>query len=286
MAAKKKTKKTKKKTTAVAKTNDTAVAVWEPKEFKGNDLLPLDDAMTPELIEGVPDLVGREHIDPEDLIVPVLVLLAGKSTAVEDGVDGAEPGVFMHSGTEECLPEGPIRVIIAHHHKGNVLFPKDGDLRYKDLKTCISRDAIEGSEYGLCADCRKCLDWDDENDLPPLGAQTHHFVVMTSLGPVMMRFARSSYKGASKFVSAWKMSRKNLFTHPVVIRVKEGVKALASGKNSTYHFMQMAWQTTEKVPPELQRAAFALYKEIESKHETGNLKSHDEDTADDLFDED
>jgi hypothetical protein len=264
----------------------TDVAVWKPKEFAGNDLLPMDDAMAVVGVEGVPELVGREHIDPEDLIVPALVLLAGKSTAVEDGVDGAVPGVFMHTGTEECLPEGHIRVIIAHHHKGNVLFPKDNDIRYKDLKTCISRDAVEGTEYGLCAECRKCLDWDDENDLPPLGAQTHHFVVMTSLGPVMMRFARSSYKGASKFVSAWKMSRKNLWTHPVVIRVKEGVKPLASGKTTIYHFMQMAWQTTEKVPDELQRSAFALYKEIESKHESGHLKSHDEEQSDDLFDDD
>ena len=280
MAAKKK-----KKSTAVAKTDGTAVAIWEPKEFDGNDLLPMDDAMVPVGVEGVPDLVGREHIDPEDLIVPCLALLAGKSTAVEDGVEGAVPGVFMHTGTEECLEPGSIRVIIAHHHKGNVLFPKDNDIRYKGLKTCISRDAVEGTEYGLCKECRKCLDWDDENDLPPLGAQTHHFVVMTSLGPVMMRFARSSYKGASKFVSAWKMSRKNLWTHPIVIRVKEGVKALASGKNSTYHFMQMAWQTTEKVPDELQRAAFALYKEIESKHESGHLKSQDDEQADELFDD-
>lgn len=263
-----------------------AVEVWRPKEFAGNDLLPMDDAMVPEVIDGVPEMVGRQHIDPEDLIVPALVLLASKSTAVEDGVEGAVPGVFMHTGTEQCLPEGHIRVLVVHHHKGNVLFPKDNDIRYKDLKTCISRDAVEGTVYGLCEDCRKCLDWDDENDLPPLGAQTHHFVVMTSLGPVMMRFARSSYKGASKFVSAWKMSRKNLFSHPTVIRVKEGVKALASGKNSTYHFMQMAWQTTEKVPAELQRAALALYNEIESKHESGHLKSHDEEHTDDLFDQD
>ena len=45
--------------------------------------------------------------------------------------------------------------------------------------------------------------------------------------------------------------------------------------------MQLAWQTTEKVPAELQRAALALYKEVESKHESGNLKSHDEGTSDD-----
>lgn len=268
----------------MASKKEDAVAVWKPKEFDGNDLLPLDEAMAPASVEGVPDLVGRENIDPEDLIVPSLTLLSGKSTAVEDGVEGAEPGVFMHTGTEQCLPEGPLRVIVVHHHKGNVLFPKDNDIRYKGLETCISRDGVEGTKYGLCEQCRKCLDWDNENDMPPLGAQTHHFVVMTSLGPVMMRFARTSYKGASKFISSWKMSRKNLWAHPVVIRVKEGTKMLSSGKSTTYHFMQMAWQTTEKVPDELQRGAFALYKEIESKHEAGNLKSQDEAQPDEMFD--
>lgn len=252
-----------------------AVTVWKPKEFKGNDILPYEDIGIV-TVEGVPDLVGRENIDPDDLILPSLALLHGTSTAVEqNSVEGAEPGLFMHTGTEEVLPEGSVRLIFVHHHKGNALFPKD-DPRYAELETCISRDQVEGTVYGLCQECRKCLDWDNENNLPPLGAQTHHFVAMSSLGPVMMRFARSSYKAANQFVSSWSMSRKNLWAHPVVVRVATGDKTLPSGKVSKYFKMQMAWQTTEKVPDELQRTAFALYKEIESKHESGNLKSQDE----------
>lgn len=257
------------------------IAVWKPKEFAGNDLLPMEELHPTEAIEGVPDMVGREHTDPDDLVLPALALLHGTSTAVQDGLEGAKPGVFMHTGTEQVLEEGNLRLILVHHHKGNALFPKDNEERYKGLETCISHDQVEGTKYGACEECRKCLDWDDANDLPPLGAQTHHFVALTSLGPVMLRFSRSSYKSANKFISSWLGTRKNLWAHPVVVRVAEGTKALASGKTTKYFYMQMAWQTTEKVPPELQRAAYALYKEVSQKHETGNLKSQEDNTADD-----
>lgn len=265
------------------KKKETDVTVWQPKTFEGNDLLPLEENKAMAVVEGVPDLVGREHIDPDDLVLPAIALLHGTSGAVEDRLEGAVPGVFMHTGTEEVLPEGSLRVILVHHHKGNALFPKDDDPRYKDLKTCIAPDGIEGNVYGLCESCRKCLDWDEETNAPPLGAETHHFVAMTSWGPAMMRFARSSYKSANKFISSWSLSRKNLFAHPVVVRVKQGTKTLKSGKDTKYHYMQMAWQTTEKVPDELQRAAYQLYTEVAKKHETGNLKSQDETGEDPLF---
>lgn len=261
------------------------IEVWKPKEFEGNDLLPIDQSVEVEAIEGVPEMVGRENIDPKDLILPSLALLHGTSDAVQNKVDGAEAGLFMHTGTEEVLPEGNVRLIFVHHHKGNALFPKE-DQRYAGLEVCISRDQVEGTKYGLCEQCRKCLDWDDEQNLPPLGAETHHFVALTDRGPVMMRFARTSYKAANQFISSWSISRKNLWAHPVVVRVTTGNKTLATGQVKLYHHMQMAWQTTEKVPAELQRTAFALYKEIEAKHETGNLKSHEDEASepDELFD--
>ena len=257
-----------------------AVAVWQPREFAGNDLLPIEDATALAEIEGIPELIGRDHVDPDDLVLPALALLQSMSDAVQNDVDEAKPGVFMHTGTEEVLPEGNVRVIIVHHHKGNALFPKE-DPRYKDLETCISDDQIEGTVYGTCDDCRKCLDWDNENNLPPLGAQTHHFVALTSLGPVMMRFSRSSYKAANRFISSWVTSRKNLWAHPVVVRILEGSKTLASGKSTKFYHMQMSWQTTEKVPAELQRTAYQLYKEVSQKHETGNLKSNEDGSNDD-----
>lgn len=251
------------------------IAVWQPKEFEGNDLLPMYALQGNLAVEGVPQAVGREHIDSGDLVLPSLSLLQGTSKAVQDKVEGAEAGLFMHTGTEQVLPPGPVRLILAHYHKGNALFPKDDNPRYDGLKTCISPDGVEGTEYGFCEQCRKCLDWDNVRNEPPLGAQTHHFVAFTEWGPCMLRFSRTSYKAGSKFVSNWTMSRKNLWAHPAVVRVIEDHKTLKSGKTTTFYRMQMAWQATERVPDELQRAAFALYKEVSQKHEAGQLKSQD-----------
>lgn len=261
----------------------TEVALWEPKEFPGNDLLPMQALHEVVPLEGMP-LVNREDIDPEDLVIPAIVLLHGTSGAVEDKVEGAVPGCFMHTGTEATLPEGPLRVILAHYHKGNAMFPKDDDPRYEGLKTCIAPHGVEGNRYGLCKECRKCLDWDNVNDIPPLGAETHHFVALTSWGPAMMRFSRTSFTPASRFITTWKLDpHKNLWDHPTIVRVKSGNKTLKSGKVTKYFYCHLSWQVTEKTPPELQRAALALFNEVHDKHKHGNLKSQDE-PDDALFD--
>ena len=264
----------------MTKKKEEAVAVWTPKEFAGNDLIPFESCQAVAEVEGIPTLVGRDHVDADDLVLPALNLLHGTSSAVTDGVEGAVPGRFMHTGSEEVLPEGNLRMILAHYHKGHALFPKE-DARYEGIKTCISPDTVEGSEYGACSDCGKCM-WPENGGLPldgatsPLGAEVHHFVGFTSMGPVMLRFSRSSYKSGSKFISSWLGASKNLWAHPVVIRVVQGDKTLPTGKVTKFFTLQMAWQTTEKVPAELQLAAYELYKSVAAKHETGNLKSNDE----------
>lgn len=265
------------------------IAVWTPKEFDGNDLLPLSFMGGEIAVEGVPQDVGRDNVDPNDLILPALTLLQATSKAVQDKVEGANPGQFMHTGTEEVLPAGPIRVILAHYHKGNALFPKE-DARYDGLETCIAPDGVEGSVYGLCEECGRCM-WPENGGLPlngassPLGAETHHFVAFTDWGPCMLRFSRTSFRGGSKFLTTWRMSRKNLWAHPAVVRVSEGHKTLKSGKTTSFYHMAMTWQTTERVPDELQRLAYQLYQEVSAKHASGHLRSQDEREVDDsMFD--
>lgn len=255
------------------------MVVWTPKEFSGNDILPALIDPSEFHVTGIPDMLGRENIDPDDMVVPSLNLLHGTSDAVENKVPDAEAGLFMHTGTEEVLPEGALRLIFVHYHKSNALFPKD-DPRYQGLETCRSPDQVRGDVYGLCKDCGKCYDWDEENNLPPLGAQTHNFVAMTSMGPVMMRFSKSNYDAGNRFITSWKQSGKKLFTHPVVIRVLQKPKELKGGKTTMYFTVQIAWQTTEKVPDALQLAAYELYKEVHAKYETGHLKSDENEPAD------
>lgn len=258
------------------------VAIWKPKPFEGNDLLPYEDTSALVQVDGIP-LVGEDEIDPDDMIVPAINLLHGTSQAVTDGVEGAEPGRFIHTGTMEVLPKGNLRLIVAHYHKGNALFPKEGE-RYAGLETCLSDDGVEGTVYGECETCRKCLDWDNVNNFPPLGAEVHHFVVMTSMGPAMLRMSRSSYKSGSNFLSTKKLKRRNFWAHPTVVRVVQEPKTLATGKVTNYYTLQMSWQTTEKVPDELQRTAYELYKSVAQKHEQGHLKSNAEEPIDPDFD--
>ena len=253
----------------------TEIVAWEPKLFPGNDLLPME--VHSDIIE-VPDipLVGEEEIDPDDLIVPALNLLHGTSKAVTEGLDGAVPGRFIHSGTQEVLPEGDLRVIVAHYHKGNALFPKEGE-RYANLETCISSNGVEGTVYGFCEECRKCF-WKNDGtpEEPPLGAEVHHFVLLTNMGPVMLRLSRSSYKSGSEFLSTKSSKRRNYWAHPTIVKVVQEPKTLPTGKVTMYYTLRIMWQLTEKVPAELQRTAYELYKSLKAKHETGNLKSNDQ----------
>ena len=121
------------------------------------------------------------------------------------------------------------------------------------------------------------------NDRPPLGAEVHHFVAMTSMGPAMIRFSRSSYKSASNFVSTKKLKRRNWWAHPTVIRVVQAPKTLPTGKVTTYYTMEINWQLDERVPDELHRQALELYNSVNQKHETGNLKSTDDGAIDEDF---
>ncbi len=254
---------------------DDKLAVWHPKEFAGNDLLPIQQT-TSVAVKGIP-LVGADHIRPEELVVPSLNLLQGQSDAVQQGVDGAKAGIWMHSGTEECFEDGPLRLIIVHHHYGNALFPKANNPDYADLETCVSRDAIEGTRYGLCETCRKCLDWRGaDKKTPPLGAKVHHFISLTNVGPVVIRLAVTSYLAGSKLLTARRMADKNFFAHPVVVTVRSDTKTLPTGKKTTYYYVhKMVWQTTERVPDELQHVAYKLQQELEDKHEHGQLKTAD-----------
>lgn len=250
------------------------ITVWKPSAFVGTDCLPLALADQP-AAQG--ELVGRENVEAEDLILPTLRLLQGQSQAVTE-VEGAAPGLFYHSTTQQVF-KPPLRLLIVAHMKGNALFPKPEDPRSAGLETCISRDGVRGTVYGFCEECRKCLDWDDRR--PPLGSQTHSFVAITEMGPVVLRFSRTSYKAAKSFLTTWTMSKKNLWAHPVVVTVQKQQKELQSGQRTNYFTMALAWMQQDRVPPAMQEAARALYAQVTQAHEQGRFSADDEQGDDD-----
>jgi hypothetical protein len=250
------------------------ITPWKPSEFAGTDLLPINAGSRRNKTE----LVGRENVEETDLILPALRLLQGQSPPVVQGVPGAIPGKFIHS-TNQMIFDAPLRVLVIAHTKSNALFPNANDPRSQGLERCISRDAVEGTVYGLCSECGRCTEWDGKQ--PPIGAQSHNLVVMTEHGPALLRFSRTSFQAAKAFITTWMMSDKNLWAHPVVVQVKKEPKVLKSGQQTVYCTAAPSWVQSEVTPPEVQAMALEWHKKVMAAHSSGRLSGEDERMGDD-----
>lgn len=244
------------------------LAIWEQPKFEGTSLIPTAESVA--LTANPQGVVGRENVDVEDLIVPTLSLLQGQSDAVTSALPGAVPGLFQHSNSGEII-QPPLKCVVVHYHKSNAFFPQaDKYPEAKDLEKCLSRDAMVGTQYGSCEECRKCLDWMDDGR-PPMGARNHMFTVLTDTGPAMLRFSRTSYKAGKRFLSNWNFSTKNLWDHPVLISVKAEPKQLPGGKSTVYQTLTMHWLTDEVTPNDWRAACLRMFNQISGAHEAGKL---------------
>jgi hypothetical protein len=255
------------------------VTVWTPNKFDGSDLLPISASAGVAKVgeAGIP-LVGRENIEESDLIVPSLRLMQPMSPQVAQGEAGAQPGIFYLSSTREFV-KPPIRLLFIAHTKSNALFlPPQPDPRYTGLEQCLSRDGVTGSRYGACEECGKCTEWGPHGE-KPLGRASNNFVVLTASGPALLRFTGASYKPGKEFVSNWHMGTKNLWDHPVVVTVKREAKELPSGASATFYVAIPSWQTSQHVPIEAQRFAYALQQQIAGASNSGRFGADDDDTT-------
>lgn len=251
-------------------------AIWAPNKFDGSDLLPMS-LLRPRQADDDEPLVGKDNVSTTDLVLPSLTLLQGMSpSVVEQTIEGAVPGRILHTGTQQVF-KAPLRVMFVHHSKSNRLIPDPKkDARTASLQKCISRDAVRGDVYGDCETCRKCLDWDNERNAPPLGSQSHNFVALTEYGPAMMRFSRTSMKAARQFLTTWTMAQKNLWAHPVVVRVKSESKTLPDGQKVTYYQWEPVWQLTEQTPKAVREECKRFYEIADQAFQAGRLAAHDE----------
>lgn len=253
--------------------------VWKPQQpFDGADLVPTIKPTGTISQLPVGGLIGRENVEPEDMVIPSLSLLQGQSDPVTDGMEGAQPGKFyLHTTGEVLVP--PLRLLIVHHSKSRALFPQADNPRSSSLKKCLARDYMTGTIYGACDECPH-KEWTGEDkDVKPLCSESHNFIVWTDQGPAVLRFANSSYKAAKNFLTTWTTSSKNLWGHPVLVTVKRKTKALPGGKDSTYFVMDLRWDQKEDVPPTFQASAVDTYNRIQEAHKYGKLKSTDEEAG-------
>lgn len=251
------------------------VEIWEPTQsFDGTDLVPDLRAGT-ELAAAPPGgVVGRENVEPSDLILPALQLLQGQSDAVTNGVEGAQPGKYYHTASGEVLVP-PLRALLVHHSRSRALFPKGDDPRSANLEKCLARDAMTGTAYGDCETCPH-KNWGENNEKPPC-AESHNFVVWSNKGPAVLRMSKTSFKNARNFLTTWNLSDKNLWGHLVQIDSRKNNKTLKDGSSSTYFTVEMRWDQREDVPPAFQENAVRFYKQIQKAHEEGKFSSTDED---------
>lgn len=248
------------------------VTLWKPSEFNGSDLLPVG------IGSGPVDVTGREHIEAEDLILPSLKLLQGSSEEVKQGIEGARAGLFWLSGAEEAF-KPPLRVLACAHTKSRSLFPKPDRPEHEGLEECLSRDGVTGNRYGDCDSC-PYKEWDEVNKRPPACSESHNFTVLTPMGPAVLRFSRTSIKSARKLLTAWSMSSKPLWAHPLLIGTSIRTDKV-QGRDSTTHVMETKWAQREDVPPHVQQFARGVYEQVKQAHERGKFATHEETTGDD-----
>lgn len=241
------------------------LTIWEPEKFDGSDLLPTHlmggDVTT------VPT-VGRENIEPEDIVLPQLALLHGQSDAVLQGEDDAKPGHFyMTSNGRVWKP--PVRALAIFHHRSAAMFVRD-DADYDGLKNCISRDAVTGNEYGACDECRRCFDW--RGRTPPLGQWAHNFTVLTPDGPCIIRVPMTNKwnrNAMNSFITNWQFSPHNLWSFPLCVRAMPRVNR----EQKPYFSVDIRWLLGQAVPERVQAEAQAMHARISASHEAGKFKS-------------
>lgn len=240
---------------------------WAPRAIPDlkHDLFPIAVAAP-----SADDAVGRENIDAEDLILPSLKLLQGMSPEVTQGnIDGAKGGRFYSSLTDEVF-DGPIRALLVYHWKSRGLLPDPKNRpATAGLEKCISRDAVEGSTYGLCQGCVH-REWNDDGK-GPLCGEAHNFALLTPDGIVCMAFRRTALKEVRKFLTAWSTSTKTLWQHPVIIKVNR-----QQDGDSVWWTPFVRWDVKDIVPPEMRAACREVHDRIKLTHGAGKLASQED----------
>ena len=122
----------------------------------------------------------------------------------------------------------PMRVLVVFFAKSRALFPKPDD---NEHELCLSRDAIEGTRYGLCETCQ-LKEWGD-NNAPPFCSESMNFFLLLPQGPALIRFARQARKSARNFVSQVTMAQQNFWAAPAIIGVETESSSFGGAKRST-----------------------------------------------------
>lgn len=262
--------------TKKTETNDQLPAqIWTPRAVDGMT------SLLPALIrqEQTEEVVSDQNVELEDMVLPELQLCQSTSECVQEGI--AKPGQYFLNTTKEVF-DAPLRVLLIYHSKGRALFPK-AEAGTGSLKMCLSRDSLTGTQYGVCEACPH-KEWPSEEDVranpsltsPPCSEQ-HNFVLLLPQGPAVVRFGRTSYKAARRFVTNFKFSRENLWANVAVLRTKKLSKKLSGGRDVSYYAHEIIWDPMDKVPAPARVVARESFGIIHDLHEQEKISLVGED---------
>lgn len=248
-------------------------------DFKGTDLVPrLQVGMRKDAPKSL------YNTDAEDFVFPKLILLQGQSPAVTNGVEGARPGSFILIPGDRII-RPPFRALLAHHHKSRYFKPNPENERHRGLEQCISLDAITGTRYGACSQC-KLAEWHTSPEgkplkpLCPLGQNFGLLIEDDGPLPVIMRvnLSNKTNKNTVKNILSTMLFRGfEMWERMVIVDSKPEVKVLANGQQSTYYTMLMRFVVSVPIPQPYLDAGESTFEKIRATYNAGKLTPEQDD---------
>lgn len=239
------------------------LVVWDRQaDIQCTDLIPKPEEFT----IGLPKPKSLELMDDADIVLPVLDLLQSTSKPVQNGVEGAKPGLFMLSTTEEIF-EPPLRVFLVFMHNGR--FKPEGDPHGTPM--CKSQDGIVGTRFGSCDACEH-KEWrEDEKgrNVRDCSDTRNFFCLLPNGTPAVLRFYKSRFKTATEFLTRARTEGKDLWAHPAVVRVQQAQNPEKG--NATYYTATLSWDVRDITPPSWCEAAEQVFDELKAGWESKRL---------------
>jgi hypothetical protein len=222
--------------------------------------------------------VEDPSFDQGDLLLPTLRLLQGISAEVQQGLDGAKPGLFWNPYTSKPIAP-PVHVLVVFMAK-NRWKREDNRVEPPHNQKCMSFDSINGTTYGRCSVCNY-KEWtrSPKGDKPPLCAMVYVFYALTPDGPVAIRFRKAGEKAAKQALTTKVTQQKNWWTWPMLLGAKSMTGKDTAGNPTTYWSPTISWDKKSATSAEVIEMARTMSEMLMAADASGRLKTRDEEES-------
>ncbi len=146
---------------------------------------------------------GLGKIETEDRLIPRLKIMQPLSPEVDEGI--AKPGDFLNSIAKKVYGK-EIQVIPIAWRKSRVYWAKRED---GGEILCQARDAVNGTVYGLCADCDYSK-WHDK-EAPICTAIINMLMLVNNAELIACSFMKTSYGTGKQLINLFNYKGVDIF---------------------------------------------------------------------------